>query len=156
MSRRRKIPPSVEGLVRRRAGERCEYCHTSEHWQYIPFTIDHVVPLSKGGTDDPENLALACFHCNRRKANRLTAVDPVSGLEVSLFNPREDDWPFHFCWSANKLLILGLTPVGRATVNDLALNRERIISIRSADLVIGRHPPSNDPIQKVKNFFRKR
>ncbi|WP_229490518.1 HNH endonuclease [Nostoc favosum] len=30
------------------------------------------MPLSLGGTDFLENLALACFHCNRRKTNRLT------------------------------------------------------------------------------------
>jgi len=45
--------------------------------------VDHVVPLSKGGTNNPGNLALSCFHCNRRKADRMMATDPNSGEEVS-------------------------------------------------------------------------
>jgi len=146
--KRRKIPSAIRDLVRQRAGWLCEYCHTLEQWQYIPFTIDHVVPLAKGGVDDLDNLALACFHCNRRKADRLTADDPLSGETVPLFNPRRHDWCEHFSWSADGLVLLGLTPVGRATVEALALNRERVVSIRAADLVVGRHPPFGDPVQE--------
>ncbi|MCP4168338.1 MAG: HNH endonuclease [Chloroflexi bacterium] len=47
----------------------CEYCHTSEEWQYVRFTIDHIISLSQGGTDYSENLTLSCFHCNRHKSN---------------------------------------------------------------------------------------
>lgn len=54
----------------------------------------------------------------------------------------------HFIWSGNGLRIIGLTPTGRATVAALVFNRERIINIRAADIEIGRHPPSGDPIQK--------
>lgn len=75
--------------VRQRAAHLCEFCHASEQLQYVRFTVDHVVPISLGGEDAPENLALACFHCNRRKINKLTAIAPVSNQEVSLFNPRQ-------------------------------------------------------------------
>ena len=100
MFSRRKISPEIQRLVRQRANHLCEYCHTAERWQYVRFTIDHVIPLSQGGSDDLDNLALACFHCNRRKADKLTALDPDSGAEVALFNPRRDDWREHFIWSA--------------------------------------------------------
>lgn len=116
MNPRRKIPPAIRDLVRQRAGGKCEYCHTLERWQYVPFTVDHVIPLSEGGSDDPTNLALACFHCNRRKADRLTASNPDSGVQVSLFNPREDERRDHFVWSADGLQIAGLTAIGRATM----------------------------------------
>ena len=147
MSSRSKISDFVQAQVRQRAGYLCEYCHASEQWQYVQFTVDHVVPLSLGGADNLENLALACFHCNRRKSNRLTAVDPQSGKEVPLFNPRQDSWCEHFIWSIDGFLILALTAIGRATIAKLALNRERAIDIRAADKEVGRHPPADDPIQ---------
>ena len=144
-----KIRPAIRNFVRQRAGGLCEYCHTSERWQYVPFTMDHVIPLSRGGTDEPDNLALSCFHCNRRKADRTMAVDPVSGEEVPLYNPRVDNWQNHFIWSNDGLQIVGVTAVGRAMVIALELNRERVINIRSADRAVGRHPPVHDPVQKA-------
>jgi HNH endonuclease len=144
---RSKLSEITQAQVRQRSGHLCEFCHASEKWQYVKFTVDHTVPLSLGGSDGLENLALACFHCNRRKTNRLTAIDPQSGKDVPLFNPRQDNWPEHFIWSRDGRLIIGLTATGRATVATLALNRERVIAIRSADLEIGRHPPADDPIQ---------
>jgi hypothetical protein len=147
MTQRHKIPPAIRDLVRQRAGGKCEYCHALERWQYVPFTVDHVIPLAKGGSDDPENLALACFHCNRRKADRLTTWDQDAKKQVPLFNPRQDEWSEHFVWSADGLQVVGLTAVGRATIAALALNRDRAIHIRAADRVVDRHPPSGDPVQ---------
>jgi 5-methylcytosine-specific restriction endonuclease McrA len=45
----------------------CEYCHASEAWQYVEFTMEHLVPIAAGGETALDNLALACFSCNRRK-----------------------------------------------------------------------------------------
>lgn len=144
----RKITDSIQKQVRQRALELCEYCHASEKWQYVLFTVDHVIPLSKDGKNTIDNLALACFHCNRRKSNNLTAIDPDSGNQVVLFNPRQSLWNEHFIWSIDGLIIIGLTPTGKATIGILDLNRERIINIRAADKAINRHPPPEDPIQK--------
>ena len=141
---RHSVPNAVQETVRLNAKSLCEYCHASEKWQYVHFTIDHVVPISKGGRNDVSNLALACFHCNRRKSNRLVANDPQSNDTVQLFNPRRDVWAHHFVWSADSTQIIGLTSTGRATIEALALNRERIMDIRRADRQIGRHPPTDD------------
>jgi len=143
---RNKIPATIQQQVRDRASYLCEYCHASEQWQYVKFTVDHILPVSLDGTDRLENLALACFHCNRRKTNRLTAVDPESEETVPLFNPRQHSWREHFVWSVDKLQVIGSTTIGRATIAALDLNRERIIRIRAADLEVGRHPPANDPV----------
>ncbi len=35
------------------------------------FTIDHIVPRSRGGKDQWTNTACACYHCNHRKGSRL-------------------------------------------------------------------------------------
>ncbi|HEY9600982.1 MAG TPA: HNH endonuclease [Allocoleopsis sp.] len=147
MPARRKIPEDIQNQVRQRANYLCEYCHASEQWQYLAFTIDHVIPLTIGGADTLDNLALACFHCNRKKSGKTTAIDPQSNTEVPLFSPRQHSWSEHFIWSADGLSIIGLTSIGRATVTALALNRERVINIRAADKTVGRHPPAGDPIQ---------
>jgi hypothetical protein len=68
-------------------------------------------------------------------------------VQVPLFNPRRDEWGEHFAWSVDSLSIVGLTPTGRATIEALTMNRERILDIRAADHLIGRHPPSDDPVQ---------
>ncbi|SKB14700.1 conserved hypothetical protein [Planktothrix sp. PCC 11201] len=132
--------------VRKRAKYLCEYCHASEKWQYVQFTIDHIIPIEQGGANSLDNLALACFHCNRKKSNKIKAIDPESNSEIFLFNPRLNNWKDHFIWSRDKLYIIGLTSIGRATVQLLELNRNRIIDIRAADLIAERHPPKDDPV----------
>lgn len=146
-----KIPESIQTQVRQRSHYLCEYCHASEQWQYVRFTVEHIIPIVLGGTNDLDNLALACFHCNRRKWDNISGLDPQSGETVPLFNPRRDRWNEHFIWSADALSIVGLTPTGRATAIALAMNRERILNIRAADKQIGRHPPSTDRILPYYN-----
>jgi 5-methylcytosine-specific restriction endonuclease McrA len=146
MRQRRTIADAIQRQVRERAQHVCEYCHTSELWQYVRFTVDHILPLSKGGTDDLENLCLACFHCNRRKSDAISGGNPETGKMVALFHPRHDRWNEHFIWSSDKLNILGITPTGRATVALLEFNRERAVRIRAADILVNRHPPDNDAV----------
>ncbi len=132
--------------VRQRANGLCEYCHTNELWQYVPFTVDHILPLSAGGADSLANLALACFHCNRRKSAHQTLIDQETSEEVALFHPRLHRWADHFIWSVDRLLILPRTAIGRATISLLEMNRPRVLLIRHADLDVNRHPPGGDPI----------
>jgi hypothetical protein len=146
LSNQSQINDKTKQQVRERANFLCEYCHASEQWQYVQFTIDHVIPLTKGGADNLDNLALACFHCNRQKSDKIEAIDPETQQIVALFNPRQNQWSQHFIWSANRLLLLGVTPIGKATVITLNCNRDRLINIRRADLEVSRHPPVNDPI----------
>lgn len=142
-----KIPPEIQERVRLRANYLCEYCHTSEQWQYVLFQMEHVFPQVAGGDDKLENLALACFPCNRRKSDKRFAPDPQTGEDAALFNPREDRWSEHFIWSADSLCIIPMTPVGRATECLLRLNRERVKEIRAEDIKVRRHPPEGDPIR---------
>ncbi len=146
MSNPPKLAAKLREQVRQRANHLCEYCHTSERWQYVRFTIDHVVPVIEGGVETLDNLALACFHCNRRKSSKLTAIDPETGSDIPLFNPRTQRWSDHFSWSADRLNMISQTATGRATVELLELNRERILQIRQADVQVGRHPPISDPL----------
>ena len=144
MARRPKLSPELRAAVRERAAGLCEYCHASEAWQYVEFTIDHIVPIAAKGASEFSNLALVCFACNRRKWDRRAGTDPETASAHRLFDPRADQWNEHFAWAANGLEIVGMSPVGRTTVEALELNRERLKQIRAADLVVGRHPPPGD------------
>ena len=137
-------------LVRARAHRYCEYCRADERWQFIRFTIDHVRPQSAGGSDEADNLALACRNCNERRGNRENGSDPRTGEVVALFNPRGELWSDHFSWDASRLRVVGLTPSGRATVALLDFNDDRhggdVIRIRQRDVSDGDHPPPDDPV----------
>ena len=134
----RHIPARLQRLVRRRSGERCEYCHLSQVGQEATFHIDHVTPIAAGGQTVADNLALACVSCSLRKGARRIAVDPNTRREVPLFNPRRDVWAEHFGWRGVRLV--ALTATGRATIKALALNRPVILAIRLEEITPGRHP----------------
>jgi HNH endonuclease len=131
--------------LRRRARGLCEYCRTPERYATQPFSTEHVVPVSAGGShDDPENLALACQGCNNHKYVKVTGLDPATGSAAPLFHPRRQRWRDHFVWSADFTEILGLTPAGRATVAALRLNREGLVNLRRVLYREGAHPPQED------------
>ncbi len=118
-------------LVEMRAGGRCEYCRMHQALQGATFHVEHILPSSRGGSSNPDNLAWSCPGCNLRKADRTQAPDPSSGTVVSLFNPRTERWSEHFRFEGYGLV--GQTPVGRATVLLLDLNHSRRILIRQAE-----------------------
>ena len=60
------MKPFVEALVRRRAGDCCEYCRLPEAFSAAPFEIDHIIAEQHGGQTVPANLALACFAWNEQ------------------------------------------------------------------------------------------
>ena len=138
-------------LIRKRANYLCEYCHSPERISATRFTVDHIVPQSLGGSDEPDNLALACRRCNERRYNFIAGYDPVTKTIVTLFNPRTEQWGQHFSWSIDGKNIIGNTPIGRATVSRFDLNDERydekdsIRNTRSLWVKAGWHPPSTDP-----------
>jgi HNH endonuclease len=134
-----RIGVRLRRAVIRRAADRCEYCRIAQAGQEATFHIDHVIPEVDGGQTKLENLALACVSCSLRKAARTFIADPKTGKLVPFFSPRRDQWQRHFRWDG--VIVVGLTPIGRATVAALDLNRPRILAIREEELCVGRHPP---------------
>jgi 5-methylcytosine-specific restriction endonuclease McrA len=132
-----RIPSRLARDVRERAGEVCEYCRLPQASQEATFHIDHVTPRTNDGATTLENLALACVSCSLRKAAREKARDPKTGKVVPLFNPRIHPWREHFAVS-KKLRIEGRTPIGRATITALAMNREAVVAIRQELAALGR------------------
>lgn len=129
----------LERQVGHRAANRCEYCHMHQSLQGASFHLEHIIPVSRGGISELQNLAWACPGCNLRKSNRIEASDPDTGSDVRLFNPRKDNWHDHFAW--DDYLLVGLTPLGRATMAALDMNHERRVRIRQAEQMFGLFPP---------------
>lgn len=85
------------------------------------FHINHVIPRSRGGATELANLVLQCPWCSLHKADKLTAVDPESGLESPLFHPLLQSWEDHFRPGADGIWV-GLSPIGKATIFALKMN----------------------------------
>ena len=133
------IAAALRDEVVLRASGRCEYCGLSQAGQEATFHIDHVVPRAASGLTEADNLALACVSCSLRKWARQAAPDPETDEEAPLYNPRAQRWADHFRWDG--VVVVPLTPTGRATTATLAMNRPLIVAIRSEEAERGRHPP---------------
>lgn len=124
-----------------RANGYCEYCRCPDSFSSDPFSVDHIIPLAKGGKTVLRNLAYACQGCNGKKQARIQARDPFTYGIVPLFHPRRQKWADHFIWDEDFSLVIGLTPSGRATVEALELNRKGIINLRGLLKGSKYHPP---------------
>jgi hypothetical protein len=139
------VSDAVRARVRAKAGDRCGYCLSPQKYVPAALEIDHVVPRAAGGTDSEGNLWLSCRTCNLYKGARTEGVDPHLGRSVRLFNPRRQRWNLHFGWSVDGVYVLGLTPVGRATVVALQLNNAISVMVRREWVGAGWHPPKELP-----------
>lgn len=64
---------------------RCFYCDTDVSTK---FTVDHLIPLVRGGSDGPENIVIACANCNFRKADK-TPEEFAAGVKHKRLEWRE-------------------------------------------------------------------
>lgn len=103
--------------------------------------IDYIVPEAAQGKTQLDNLCLTCRGCNSFKQDHQIGIDPDSGTEVTLYNPRTQKWHDHFKWSEDGITIIGLTAIGRATLDRLRMNREGILIARRLWVQAGWHPP---------------
>jgi len=135
------VPVALRQRVRITAKHRCGYCLTQEAVVGTPMEIDHLIPESRGGPTEEDNLWLACSMCNDYRGNRLSAADPETGEVVRLFDPRHQLWADHFRWHDSGEIIIGLTPIGRTTVALLNLNLALRVNARRLWADAGWHPP---------------
>lgn len=130
--KRRGIPPREREAIVKAWGGKCAYCKVTQG----PFAIDHIIPVSDGGTCDLDNLCLACVQCNsmksdvrlpemheglllgiakrkaesiRRKMRRKVVVPPKKnkrGDELRLPTDWCGEWIFPHLENANKVVML--------------------------------------------------
>src|SRR5262245_32224827 len=134
------MDPALADLVRRRAGDCCEYCRLPQQFSSLSFEIDHIIAEQHGGKTVAGNLALACFACNHHKGPNLAGLDPRGRKLTRLFHPRRMTWARHFRWAGS--LLVGRTPVGRTTVAVLAINLPHRVAQRAALIEEGVFPPT--------------
>jgi len=137
----RQVMTALKNQVVERAQGTCEYCHSQARFATQAFSIEHITPQSKGGETALDNLALACQGCNNHKYNKTESVDPVTVESVPLYHPRQQKWEAHFSWNEDFTLIIGLTKIGRATIDALQLNREGLVNLRRVLYRVNEHPP---------------
>ena len=136
-----KISKELDWKVRETSKNRCGYCLTPQILTSHKLEIEHIFPISKGGTSTGENLCLACRHCNLYKSSKIYELDAITAKRVRLFNPNQQNWSEHFAWDGEKTSVIGKTPCGRATVYALKLNDDLQKNARKVWKLTGLYPP---------------
>ncbi len=133
-----EVSQALRRKVRARAGGQCEYCFMPDSEPLFPHEPDHIIALKHRGKTSNNNLAYACFECNRAKGSDIASLDPATGQLTALYNPRTQRWTDHFRF--NGPVIEPLTPEGRVTVLILRLNQAARVTIRDNLMREGRYP----------------
>ncbi|MCT7949805.1 HNH endonuclease [Ancylothrix sp. C2] len=63
------IPPEVRKYVYQRNNYQCQSCGKTH--QETQLSIDHIIPLAKGGSNDVSNLQTLCLTCNQKKTHKI-------------------------------------------------------------------------------------
>jgi hypothetical protein len=138
------IPAELQRRVREHFANCCAYCRSAEFLTATTFEFEHIIPRSSGGETVFANLCLSCPMCNRYKSDRTCVLDAQTQVEVSLFHPHQQLWSEHFFWNEDSTELFGSTPVGRATITALKINRPQIIRVRRIWVAMSEHPPNFD------------
>jgi hypothetical protein len=135
------ISAALQAQVFADAGHRCGYCQSDERLTGMALSTEHIIPRAAGGPTTRANLWRSCRACNEQKGAQTHAADPETGDVAPLYHPRLQPWHEHFQWSDDGATILGLTPIGCATVQAIQLNRPLLVAARRRWVLAGWHPP---------------
>ena len=69
---RKRITEEEREFIFNRDSRKCVYCQSQG-----PLHIDHIIPFSKGGTTDRDNLQTLCLVCNFKKGSKIHTTDGV-------------------------------------------------------------------------------
>jgi 5-methylcytosine-specific restriction endonuclease McrA len=95
----KKILPPTRNRIYKRDNHECVYCGSKKQ-----LTLDHVIPKSRGGSNNWENLVTSCFKCNSKKSN-MTPDEAKMKLRYKPFVPNTnvDNQHLSQLWSEFKL-----------------------------------------------------
>lgn len=133
------------------ADGRCEFCRTP-----LPYALE-LIPTEIVPTMHErivfENLCLTCAYCHKLRVHQEMAIDPLSTVQVSLFNPRRENWHEHFVWTSDFQQMAGLTAIGRATILHMRLHSKYYVNLRQVGLTEGWHPPRILTTAQLKQYY---
>lgn len=138
-----RISRKLQAKVRKDAKNRCGYCRLPQEILMGKLEMEHLLPLAEGGTDEEENLWLACRDCNSYKSFKISGFDEKTNRKIKLFNPRRRVWQKHFEFNPSTGENKGKTACGRATVAALRMNNEQAVSARMIWWKAGWYPPKD-------------
>ena len=70
IQRTRNVSARTRVLVLERDNYTCQMCGRTRY-DGVKLEVDHIIPVSKGGSDDISNLRTLCFDCNRGKSDKI-------------------------------------------------------------------------------------
>ncbi len=138
-----RISDELRRKIAKAAKYRCGYCLMPQAIIPMPLEIEHILAQSASGTDDENNLWLACRACNSYKHAKTHGFDQITNQEIALFNPRTQNWEDHFEFDSTTGEIVCKTACGRATSVALRMNEEQSISARVLWVNAGWYPPKD-------------
>lgn len=75
------ISPGLRKQIFMRDGYRCVHCGAMpSDGRHVFLEVDHVIPVSRGGTDDPGNLQTLCHVCNSGKSDQADPIKTVAAV----------------------------------------------------------------------------
>jgi HNH endonuclease len=133
-----EVGEEMRRQVADRAYHVCEYCLVHEEDLFHGCETDHIMSLKHSGQTNLDNLAHACFHCNRHKGTDIASISSSTGKLTRFFNPRADSWRAHFTLNGER--ILSITEIGEVTARILGFNHPDRLRHRELLVKSGRYP----------------
>lgn len=104
MAKRKSVPQSIRFEVFKRDSFTCQYCgHKAPD---VLLVIDHIQPVSKGGTNDILNLTTSCKDCNSGKSNKQlneTTIIDKQRFQLEELQERKEQLTMMFKWQKGLL-----------------------------------------------------
>ena len=134
------ISEHLRQVVAHRADHICQYSLLHEDDKFFGCEQDHIISRKHSGPTESDNLAYACFFCNRRKGSDIGSISHT-GEFVRFFNPRSDRWEAHF--QLEGVFIKPITAIGEVTARILDFNANDRILEREILVAAGRYPSAS-------------
>lgn len=140
MAERKSLTKKTRFEVFKRDSFRCQYCGKSA--PDVVLNVDHIKPVSKGGTNDLTNLITSCFDCNQGKKHRL--LDDKSVLEKQKRQLEELN---------ERRLQLEMMMQWREGLLQIEEDKVEIVKQRFSDIT--NYSPNETGVQEIKKIVKK-